>query len=583
MVLPLLNSLEENRLSSSRKEEEARARHVGMDDSNINFESLMDFLVRYAPLQLLGERRHTKRLPVGRRVVSSCNHMYTAALLSKRALKDGTDLKNILSVDGRSALPHPLWTIEHDAILINAIAKHGWVDREKSCRTIVSDPKIKWGSPFELAEADTETKLNDEEWNNLSGTAQRASSFLEDSEELLDTLKGFNRHLIIESYGLKHIVDEGGTAKWSVDEELLLKASNKDVGSDEVREAVDLPTKKDLAKRAKLVLQKSITVTDTTAKAASGKPSGGSNGTGKEPADHGYALIDQGNRCCILLAEMVRGICRGSLTKAGKQVKLLCSLAYEEALTLKTIFSEKKTKESRTRASEMTRIVEQIQLARRGMKVSAVPGKNIFRVMIGLEPTQPKVPTDPIFASQAYLERLSAAAAQPKKDFTKRDDGALGEKAVLRAMKKAVDKSQNGVPNFFASTDDADVGMQLTMTEVLILFAFCSEGMPLSSASTAEESGMSLSWNDLCAIVEVSAKELYDSAKDKTEKTKAALTKMSSEGNDSPRAEAAKKVVAAEWEEAMAEEAVRHTCDQSPDALAKKRYGLAFLSVGVDS
>jgi hypothetical protein len=575
MVLPLLNTLEQNRLSVSQKEGEARARHVGLSSATVNFEALMDFLVRYAPLQLLGERRHTKRLPVGRRVVSSCNHMFTAALLSKRALKDGTELKTILSIDGRSALPNPLWTIEHDAILIKAIAKHGWVDREKACRKIVSDPEIKWGYPFELAEADTKNNISDEEWKDLNATATRASSFLEDSEELLDTLKGFNRHLIIESYGLKHIVDDrggAGAAKWSVDGELLLKVSNKDVDSAQVREAVDLPTKKDLAKRAKLVLQKSVAVTETGTRASAGKPSSASNGTGKDASDHGYAVIDQGNRFCILLAEMVRGICKGSLTKAGKQVKLLCSLAYEEAVTLKELFSEKKTEEYRQRADEMASIVEQIQLARRGMKVSAVPGKNIFRVMIGLEPAQPKIPTDPIFASQAYLDRLSAAVAQPKKDFTKRDDGGRGEKAALRAMKKAVEKSQNGVPNFFSNSDDNDAGMQLTLTEVLILFAFLTEGMPSSSGNTNGASGISISWKESCAIVEVSAKELHDSAKDKAEKLKAALTKIGSEGNEGPRAEAAKKVVVAEWEEAMAEEAVRYTIDMSPDKLAKKRY-----------
>jgi hypothetical protein len=577
MVIPLLNSLEQSRLSSSQKEEEARARHVEMSSTNVNFEALMDFLVRYAPLQLLGERRHTKRLPVGRRVVSSCHHMYTAALLSKRALKDGTELKNILSVDGRSALPHPLWTIEHDAILIKAIAKHGWVDREKACRKIVSDPEIKWGYPFELAEGDTKTVINDEEWKDLSATAKRASSFLEDSEELLDTLKGFNRHLIIESYGLKHIVEDGvgaGKTKWSVDGELLLKASNKEVESALVREVVDLPTKKDLAKRAKLVLQRSVAASEPGSRASTGKSSTTTNGTGKDTSDHGYAVINQGNRCCILLAEMVRGICKGSLTKAGKQVKLLCSLAYEEAVTLKDLFSEKTTEDYPQRAAEMARIVEQIQLARKGMKVSAVPGKNVFRVMIGLEPTQPKVSTDPIFASQAYLDRLSAAVVQPKKDFTKRDDGALGEKALLRAMKKAVDKSQNSVPSLFTTADDNDVGMQLTLTEALILYAFCSEGMPVSSANANGTYNSSMSWKKSCSVVEISAKEVHDSAKDKTEKVRSALSKIGNEGNDDAQTEAAKKVLVAEWEEAMAEEAVRHTCDRdlTPDSLAKKRY-----------
>ena len=155
MVIPMLNNLEQSLLSANRIEKEARDRHLAMNSSNITFDTLIDFLPRYAPLQLFGERRHTKRLPVGKRVLSSCNHMYAVAALAMEAR--GTTLTSILSVDGRSALPHPLWTIRHDAILIKAIFTYGWVDREKACRKIVSD--VKFGYPFDLTEQeDTKTK-----------------------------------------------------------------------------------------------------------------------------------------------------------------------------------------------------------------------------------------------------------------------------------------------------------------------------------------------------------------------------------------------------------------------------------------
>ncbi len=575
MVVPLLNALEQKRSSASQKENEDRAKHLSMNVANINFAVLTDFLIRYAPLQLLSERRHTKRLPVGRRILSSCSYMHAVSLLMKQAHNKGTDLKNVIFVDGRSAIPHPLWTIEHDATLISAIAKHGWIDRDKACRKITSDSEIKWGFPFELSVGDIKPERDDEEWKDLRDTAKRASFFLEDSEALLDALKGFNRHLIIESYGLKHIVEDdsgAGAAKWLVDDESLLNATQKTDDNSKPAEAVDLPTRKDLCKRAKLVLQKSLAFAEGGGRVVAAKNPTPTSAPAKDVSEKGYAVLDQGNRFCILLAEMIRGICKGSLTKAGKQVKLLCSMAYEEAVILKDLFTKRKSDDCIKKAEEMSRIVNQIQLARQSMKVSTVPGKNLFRVMIGIEPVQPKIATDPIFPSKAYLEKGSVAAALQKKDIVRKDDGALGEKAMIRALKKAIEKSQDGVPNVFAESDDADDGLQLTMAEAIILLVFCADGLPLSSTNGASGN---LSWKDSCSSVALCAREYFNSAQEKVEKLKSNLTRLDTQGFESVQPQVAKKmaseIVAEEWKEALAEEAVRHTVDMAPDMLAKKR------------
>ena len=564
-------------MSKNQKEEQDRTNHLSLDSKTISFAALTDFLVRYAPLQLLGERRHMKRLPVGRRILSSCNYMFMTSQLMKHANIKKTELRNVINVDGRSALPHPLWNMDHDAVLIEAIAKHGWVERDKACRKIAADSGISWGFPFQASDDNATSRLSDDEWKDLQDTAKRASYFLDDSEALLDALKGFNRHLIIESYGLKHAADDDGVSgvkKWFVDDELLLNASEKSRNNSKANEVVDLPTRKDLAKRAKLVLQKSIAVAESGSRVASTKNSNNApTAPGKDAPDHGFAVIDQGNHFCILLAEMIRGICRGSMTKAGKQVKMLCSMAYEEAVNLKNLFSRLKSEESKQQADEMARIVNQIQLARQSMKVSAVPGKNLLRVMIGLEPIQPKIATDPIFPSQDYLEKNSAASAQQKKENFRKDDGALGEKAMIRALKRAVEKSENGVPNLFSDADDPEDGMQLTMAEAIILLGFCVDGVPVDSSNT---SSRNLSWKDACASLAISAKEFYGSAQEKVEKLKSTLAKLDTQGADGAHQEAAKKVaseiVAEEWKEALAEEAVRHSADMTPEMLAKKRY-----------
>eukprot|EP00428_Durinskia_dybowskii_P040066 CAMPEP_0170274780 /NCGR_PEP_ID=MMETSP0116_2-20130129/37365_1 /TAXON_ID=400756 /ORGANISM="Durinskia baltica, Strain CSIRO CS-38" /LENGTH=185 /DNA_ID=CAMNT_0010526033 /DNA_START=318 /DNA_END=871 /DNA_ORIENTATION=+ len=169
----------------------------------------------------------------------------TSQLLKHAAIKK-TELRNVIAVDGRSALPHPLWNMDHDAVLIEAIAKHGWVERDKACRKIASDSGLKWGSPFQASDIDPKSRLSDDEWKDLQ-----------------DTAKGFNRHLIIESYGLKHAEEDSGAKKWLVDDEFLLNASEKSHNNSKSTELVDLPTRKDLAKRAKLVLQKSIAVAES--------------------------------------------------------------------------------------------------------------------------------------------------------------------------------------------------------------------------------------------------------------------------------------------------------------------------------
>ena len=133
--------------------------------------------------------------------------------------------------------------------------------------------------------------------------------------------------VVIDSYGLTQDVDEDamdeGKKKWKVDESLLNQASNKKNEST-THESVDLPAKKDFVKRAKYVIVRTIASLRT----------GGTNNTAISSAktdedinsseSHGYIKIDQGNRCNILLAELVRGVVKGS-TKNAVQLRKMVS------------------------------------------------------------------------------------------------------------------------------------------------------------------------------------------------------------------------------------------------------------------
>ena len=590
MVLPMLNTLEERRLSASNKVQESRERDLSLTDANVDYESLMNILLRYAPLQLLGEKRQMKRLPLGRRLLTSCKHMYEASYLVDKATKEGIQLKAILSVDPRSTLPHPLWTYEHDAILVHAIVKHGWVDREKACRRIVKDTSINWGAPFQLdREGNDKANNSGDEQGDLRAVAQRAAAFMATSEELLDVMKGVNRHLIIEAYGLRRFGENGdqSTGTWSVDEELLLKGSKKNNADLKSEGVVDLPTKKELAKRAALVLSKSVLVAEGGGRASAGK--GGSSIPSKQVVDHGFTAVDQGNRCCILLAEMIRGVCKSSLTKAEKSAKFLCSLVFDEAQRLQDMYASKTSQVDRQRATELASIVDQIQLARRSMKCSTTPGKNLFRAMLGLDPAQPKIASDPVYPSYASLDLYPpyasldkptsgtaaaavndpAAVVKPKKEIVvKKEEGTTGEKAILRSLKKAIDLSKDGMPNLFSPEDEPEVGLQLTMTEALMLHVFCTEGIPLSGASSGITRNGSKDWQSLFNILKIFVKESLEESK---EKLSTLVEKLDAETKDKSKIDLAKRIVSVEWEIAMATSALKQLTQMIPQGLAIKR------------
>jgi hypothetical protein len=113
-----------------------------------------------------------------------------------------------------------------------------------------------------------------------------------------------------------------------------------------------------------------------------------------------------------------------------------------------------------------------------------------------------------MFPNEAALDQASAQPKhQNKKEVMRRDDGALSERAITGALKKAYDKN-DGSPCSFAIIDDPDIGLQLTMIETLILFTFCSECIPLSIVTSAR-GGNALSWDDIGSVLEIAAKDYY--------------------------------------------------------------------------
>lgn len=104
-------------------------------------------------------------------------------------------LSKAITINSRSSLPHKEWTFLHDAILIRAVIKHGWLDSHATCSAIANDKTIRWGAPFEASDElnGKEQKKAEEDpraeathqayYDDLYKTASRAVDFIHELNE----------------------------------------------------------------------------------------------------------------------------------------------------------------------------------------------------------------------------------------------------------------------------------------------------------------------------------------------------------------------------------------------------------------
>jgi len=271
-----------------------------------------------------------------------------------------TDLVKLLASDKRTALPHASWKPLQDAVLIRAIAKHGWIDRDRASRAIAMDADIKWGRPFDegldipaaVEKASFEKKEKEQPprppppYDEVKAVAARAADFLNSEHGMIPDLKGFNINLIARSYSLaRRDAGDGdgaapGASNWVVDEDTLRRVvenagrggdGGEDDQDDEEMEEPDqdLPSKKDLSKRIKMVLTRTanaamlVTVSAQHAAMAaqqtSGTGGGGGGGEANTGTKHNFCVLDQSDGCNVYLTELLHAVLRVSITKPNGQ------------------------------------------------------------------------------------------------------------------------------------------------------------------------------------------------------------------------------------------------------------------------
>lgn len=571
--------------------------HLGLTGQTIDAIQLRSLLEHYAPLQLLVDRTRPNRLRLSKKILSVSSLMAQAYLLLERAKANTGDdaaidrLACSINVDKRSLLPHPQWTPRHDAVLVLAITRHGWIEQESARRAISDDAAIKWGSPFDADAPDAWKKYAQpkEEQEEVRATAKRAALFFNRDRDIVNEYKGFNKHLVQRSFGLACNASHSGLQQkdaldllsdpehvWSVDD-TALETSLLSPSESKQSEVADLPETKDLIKRAATVLSRW---------SCEAPPSKDSKESG-----HAFAVIDQSIRSNILLAEMLRGLVKA--TSLNKHNKRLCAAAYKEACDrLASIndsisnSSEKQRDDRKRQYDEMKQVVTQIDLVNRNLSRSTRQYKNVLRVMLGEEPVAARNSDEGLFPadkSKSLHAALSNRGLLPNK--TNGNNRASGELAIEVATRRLYTRSAQ--ENSQIAAGNSGDSLNLTEVEMVILAVACSRGLPVWSKEwqravssrptdlTASKSVASfdLTWSSFGRFVSKLAQRQYREETKQLKKIQAELSKRSKDSSSRKLKSNADQVL---WnaqrlfnlKEQAAEQAVDYAAE--PDTLAKK-------------
>ena len=230
---------------------------------------------------------------------------------------------------------------------------------------------------------------------------------------------------------------------------------------------------------------------------------------------------------------------------------------------------------------EANRIMEQIALAKWAYaKRSTTQGKNVLRVMLGEKPQVPRNENslDKIFPVEKTVPGPDTRTKSLPKKKVKKNDPPLGEKAIMKGMKKAHDHQSGVAFGFFKAQED--MGIQLTLIECYILSVFCCEGIPLNFDLESKNSSLGgvKTWDDISKSLSDMARQQHLHAKDVVIYCRAALSKGINQNVDEKHSKIlAANLSKAETDLAAKEEAARLTIDftnKPCERLSKKRYVL---------
>ncbi|KAL7559116.1 hypothetical protein ACA910_017527 [Epithemia clementina (nom. ined.)] len=475
----------EENLSKQRED------HLLMTPQSVTFKSVQEFLRCYAPLQLVVDRETTRSLSLSRRALVSIPLMSNAFLFIQKAQNPESQseskkqLSSLLNSRPKS-LPHPEWTNQHDIVLLRAIYKHGFVELESNYRGMLSDKSIVWGPPFDSipSRSSSEVAACKAKLDEMLGVAKRAEEILQKMPQLEET-KYINTDMLAVHFCLERVVEGNnslaitGGFPWKLNQSALIAKYGRAFGNVEVF-AAELPSKKELTKRAKVLLGSLL-----------------SSASDKESADqqqdqpkslYGYAVLDQTERANFLLAEFLRGFLKAPVhSKEGKEVaKTLCVVALKEAQQRASDaqrfgrchnFSDKQLKQ---KCDIADRIIKQIQLVEASLSLPARLYKNIVRAMLGEAPFHGKSSGEPLFPG------FKTSVRKDPPPTTGTIQRSYGHRAIKHATLRKLQVEDGSCLKSGKNT----LYLFMTAVETVILSAACNHGLPVWKSE----------WHDLVSV-----------------------------------------------------------------------------------
>jgi len=513
---------------------------IQLNLDNLNYESLDNFLKSFSPLQLLVDRLHLRRVSFSpQRVLAALGYCRNAHIitdkgsLTAQASGDSMNvaISKLLDINPKATLPHPKWNRLHDAILVAAISKHGWIDRDVRYRIIMEDKSIKWGAPFgesdendekEKEIAATHGKNNQQSVDAVKAVAERTAAFLNSEEDLVKQLKSFNMNLVLKSYCINPVSntdeseEEAGSTKWEIDIDELKKIldssgekDDKNGSKDESDESNELPTRKELLRRAKILLSRPL----------NDSPSPTSTSDTTAAKSHDFAVLDQSNVCNIFLAELLREAIRIGQRETKRINKVLTSALKEAETRSKYVDKEADSSKQESDRIEMEKIMKHVALVLKNSKPLVRGAKNVLRAILGLELHQSVKSGDPLFVKERVPLPYTAGAGTKKKKPKKSPKIGKDRKIRTRPESTFGDNSVNKALSLGKQVmEDSEGYLELTSIETLMLSVLCSQGMPVCSENWLpaldgefdEDENYALSWFQTGSVLEAAAETWYN-------------------------------------------------------------------------
>jgi len=502
-----------------------------------------NMLNQFGPLQLLADRSGWKKVSLQKRILTTCAYLSVAhTYLNITGVSDCSPnsrekIAKLISLDRRTMLPHPSWTVMHDAVLIFAITRHGWVEHDSVCREITNDNDVKWGSPFEIGDVEPKTLkenkevMSEDEFVIYRNAAMRAANFLSAESAIVDTVKGFKKKYLVSTYCLQQAPNSGLAEQsegspptqplWVVDVAELRNRTGVSVGSSNKNKSellqqpeslADLPSKKELLRRARSVLAKAPLPRLAQAKGpgTQGKAANGENGKEKTP-DYGYSVLDLSDPNNALLVELFRSVTKVSLADSSGHRKNLGNrlIGYirqevaERKKELGLLASKLQSNDAKKAATKMVKIEGHINSLLGFVNSQPTQVKNVIRVMLHVPPQKPRTESENMFPVTLIAKKTGSGPGKGKgtkspKSSASRKRGAVatshgstsenifrkkpkrlntacpaGDSEIADAMTKANDYKSKGL------VDPSPDEIWLNSLETLLLTVVLSTGIPV--------------------------------------------------------------------------------------------------------